>query len=502
LNPTIESLAKVVSGAKMEVNSIIVLQPKADHYPLSHAQRRLWVLNQLGEEDGSFNIPMMYTITGAIDRTTFEQVLQTIVERHEILRTTFVEVDDDPMQRVADASAAKINVSYHEWVDRNYSQEEIKLLCQHDVVAKFDLANGPLWTAKLIRMKDSSHVFILNMHHIISDAWSMKILANEFMVLYNAYTERLPNPLPPLRVQYKDYSGWQRQLLEDTEERLRQKEYWKHQFVGVNDAMDFPLDFERPDSKTYRGSAVKVDLGDELTNRLRAFGKAYGFTPFNIMMAAVKTLLYRYCGQADIVVGTTVAGREHTDLENQVGFYVNTVPIRSTVDGENSFNTLLQEVRKTLVESFKHQTYPFDCILEDLNIQRRPNRSPLFDVLVEYVNIDTYDIVDIDTYDQTPHSDAIQFEPMEVELPVSQYDLLFRFYNDKGKIRLNVEYSTDLFREDSVTLIGSRLLEIFDSMIGNPESKIGYDVDTTTALAAGEYDQQHFAKADSVAGHS
>jgi NRPS condensation-like uncharacterized protein len=250
----------------------------------------------------------------------------------------------------------------------------------------FDLARGPLLKASLLRLEDSQHLFVLTMHHIISDGWSMANLVNQVLTCYQAFRRGAENPLPALRIQYKDYAVWQRQQLSGAELETHQN-YWRQQFAGEVPVLALPTDFARPPVKTYRGDRVTRMLAPVTQDALR-LGQQQGATLFMVLLAAVKALLYRYTSQQDIIVGSPLAGRERQELEEQIGFYVNTLALRTRLSAEDSFRKLLDKVKATTLEAYQHQIYPFDRLVEEMHLSRDASRSPLFDVLAVLQNLE------------------------------------------------------------------------------------------------------------------
>jgi hypothetical protein len=298
------------------------------------------------------------------------------------------------------------------------------------------------------------------MHHIISDGWSYNVLLKEIRLLYNSYAKGGENPLRPLRVQYKDFAHWQNRQLMD--ENLKyHRDYWLAQFGEAQPLLKIPSDHARPEIPSFRGDFVMNPMPQDLIETLNSRCMEFGVTSFMMLQAIVKTLLYRYTGQTDITVGSSIAGREHPDLEEQIGFFVNTLALRSRFSETDSFLTLLREVKKTTLEAYEHQVYPFDRLVEDLKLKRDTRRSPLFDVMVEMHNISSDE--------QGFYMDKVELSHFEQKNTTSRFDLIFNFneVQDGGMVG-SVEYSTDLFTRETVEIMYSRLLKLAYTVLAEP----------------------------------
>jgi bacitracin synthase 3 len=469
--PTIKELAQALDKADKKAYQAIHPVPKQDLYEVSYAQHRLWVLDQFEESQVAYSMPLTYQLM-QVDEAAIEKALYTVVNRHESLRTTFVEKDGKVFQQIKEPDETgfqliKIDVSE----DPDPSKEAQKHI-YNAIQTPFDLKNGPLVKAYLIHQSSDSSTLLFNMHHIISDGWSIKVLLFEAISLYRAYTNGEENPLPLLNIQYKDYAAWQKQELTGLK-IAKHQEYWYNRLKGELPVLHLPTDYPRPSVKTYNGSTLGTVIGEKLTQQLNALAQRNGASLFMCLLAAVKALLYRYTAQEDIIVGSTIAGRDHKDLENQIGFYVNTLALRSKIEAEKSFDYLLQTVKENIVNAYEHQVYPFDKLVDDLDLVRDPGRSPVFDVMVNLLNIDGPSF-DADTFHEDASSSlgAMASDTGENNLGVSKFDLTFAFTEVGQSLSFYIEYNTDLFAKESIERMLSHIQLLLTQICADSSQKV------------------------------
>ena len=439
--PTLAGLAGRIDALR-EAGGPGICQPidplgaQAD-YPLSHAQKRLWLLDQLEPGSTAYNMAGAYRIGGALDRPAFERALGALIARHESLRTVFVAQDGQPRQQVKSPQALGFAVAFADLRDAPGAEEKARIAARAQAAARFDLAGGPLLAVGLLQVAEHEHVLLLTMHHIISDGWSMGVLLREVLALYEAFRQGGANPLPPLPVQYKDYAAWHNGQVAAPG---ASQHYWLEQLAGELPVLALPADFPRPARKTYRGDSVRWPVGEPLAGRVKAFSREQGVSVFMTLLASVYALLYRYSGQTDLIVGTPIAGREHPDLAGQIGCFVNTLALRTRFEADDSFSQLLEKVKATALEAYRHQAYPFDKLVEDLAIPRDTAHSPLFDVMVVL---------------QNPEPDSrtlgeLTIRPCPTPVTVSKFDLRFNFIETDAALELQLDYNPDLFSRERV----------------------------------------------------
>ncbi|OMP77242.1 non-ribosomal peptide synthetase [[Flexibacter] sp. ATCC 35208] len=426
--PTIAGLAVALEGHTKEVFETIPVATAQSSYPLSNAQRRLWMLNEWEEAALAYNMSSAYALEGPLDLAALQQAFTWLVKRHESMRTRFVKVAAMPRQVIIPVADAGVQLKYV-----TAEVQDVKAMVRAHASQRFDLEQGPLISILLIHVTDTQHVLALNMHHIVSDGWSMDVLMKELITHYVT-----GQPLPSLRIQYKDYTLWQNSHLTGASNQYH-RTYWLQRFNTAVPVLELSLDFTRPPVKTYHGNNMRFNLDAATTNALRQLANASGASTFMALLAVVNTLLYRYTGQEDIVIGSPIAGRHHPDLEDQVGFYVNTLALRTTFSGSATFTELLDRVRKDTLDAYEHQIYPFDSLVEELQLSRDTSRSPLFDVMVVLQNTG-------DNTSQLPAVKGLSISPYSAgSAGISKVDLSFYFHETTDGMSVNIEYNTDLF---------------------------------------------------------
>src|ERR1700754_899143 len=331
--------------------------------PLSFAQQRLWFLDQLEPGLVAYNVPAAVRLVGKLDVAILNWSLNEIVRRHEILRTTFDSVTGQPVQIVNPTLQLSISVADLTSLADELREREALRLAQEEAQRPFDLIRGPLIRAALLRLRTEEHVLILTMHHIVSDGWSQGVLKTELGALYEAGINGRSSPLPELSIQYADFAQWQRGWLKD-DELDRQLGYCRKQLTGAPPSVDLPNDGARPPQLNYRGATFLFDLSPELSESLTALSRREGTTLFMTLLAAFKALLFRYTGQSDIVVGTPVANRNREEVEGLIGFFVNTLALRTDLSGNTTFRELLHCVREVSLGAYAHQDLPFELLVE------------------------------------------------------------------------------------------------------------------------------------------
>ncbi|KVM47426.1 non-ribosomal peptide synthetase [Burkholderia ubonensis] len=376
-HPTISSLAKRIADTQPIDYAPVTPLPAQPQYELSPAQTRLWVQDRLNAAQAGGPLPTSLLFEGVLDVDALVRAFRALSERHEILRTRFVLVGNQPFQQVLPAGEAAFPVEVVDLQDAEDRDAQAASIEARERLAPMDLAAGPLFRVKLLRLSEVRHVCICTMHHIVTDGWSTEVLLDDLSQIYNAFVERRDNPLPALAIQYKDYAGWLNRLLAGPEGE-RMKDYWLNKLGGGLRALELPGDVEQPAAPSWK--IWRFELPAAATTALESLGKRHGATLFIALLSAIKALLYRRSGQEDIVVGTPVAGRELPELEPQVGPYLNVLALRDRVAGDDRFDTLLTRVRDTTIEAFSHPLYPLDRLLDELHVKRVPGRNPLFDI--------------------------------------------------------------------------------------------------------------------------
>ncbi|WP_455550958.1 amino acid adenylation domain-containing protein [Flavobacterium oreochromis] len=435
--PTIEGISKNLSHK----NYLAI--PRAsvqENYPLTPSQQRLWVLSQLEGGSQAYNMPAVVRLKGELDVTNFEKAFQELIAKHEILRTCFK--SDKATGEIRQYINAKENITFDLTVldFQDADGVAIENYLEQTNAEAFDLEQGPLLRASLLQKGANEYVFFLSMHHIIGDGWSTELLISEVVNNYNSLLQDGVITATELPIQYKDYAVWLQEEIKG-EKYEKAEKYWLKQFSGELPVLDLPSYKTRPLIQTYNGDNVSQLFSKEFTSKLKQYSEDKGVTLFMTLMAGIKALLYRYTGQTDLVIGTPIAGREHPDLENQIGLYLNILAIRTQLeDDENSFASLLQKEKEILLGAYEHQLYPFDELVGKLNLKRDTSRSALFDVLVVLQNQNQLRLGDT-----TNDIKSLEVEEYDYHRKTSQFDVSYTFAEEADQLGLTIEYNTDIY---------------------------------------------------------
>jgi amino acid adenylation domain-containing protein len=459
LHPTIAELATLLTQKTENIHPVITaIDPRPEKIPLSFSQERLWFIDQL---DGSveYHIPAILNLKGSLNFNALEYALKTLVERHEVLRTVILEVEGVAWQHVRPADDWSLNhIDKASWVSNS---EQLRSNIQNLFIRPFDLSSDFMLRADIIGVNKSENTLVLTMHHIASDGWSIAIIVKELVELYNSYGKAKPQ-LAVLPIQYADFSIWERNFL--TGPVYNQKlDYWRSQLLGV-EPLELPTDFVRPASKGKNGDGYSFKIDKTLSNGLKELSRSTNSTLFMTLLSAFKVLLHRYSNQSDICVGSPIAGRSHKAVEGMVGFFVNTLALRSNVDSENKFVDLVAQVKSTLLDAYSHQEIPFEKVVDAVVKDRDQSRHPLFQVMF--------------TFQNTP--EMVEFRLGDVELTTEsfvnstvKFELGFTFKETQDGIFGNVEYSTDLYIKSTIQRMVEHFLTLLASIVNNPNERIG-----------------------------
>lgn len=458
---TISSMAKLLRSKNPSVFNPIEKLEKRDYYPLSHSQRRLWFLARMEGQNSLYNMPGALILKGNLNVNVLEKVLIAIVQRHESFRTSFLEIEGEPFQKISDIVDFKMEVL--DYSGETWDENTLKELACEYFKNEFDLTKAPLMQAKLVVLSEANYLFLINMHHIIGDGWSLDVILRELEIYYNSFLSNLEDPLEPLRIQYKDYATWQNSIL-DKCTLTNVKDYWHKKLSKPRPILNLPADYKRLDSFCIDGELLLYSLEETQAKQLREIARNENASLYMTLLTIVNILLYKYTGEEDILVGSPVAGRQHYDLENQVGFFVNTLVLRNEVNPENSFGELLKKVNITLSEAMDNQIYPFDRLVDELEVERIPNRNPLFDVMVAWMVKNGMEI--------KMNFSGIEALGLDFSITKSMFDLTFLFDDTNGKISYGIEYNTSLFRRESIHRMSDQFKTLLDSIISGPKEKI------------------------------
>ncbi|MCY8185278.1 amino acid adenylation domain-containing protein [Bacillus inaquosorum] len=449
-HPTVEGLASVIREGTDSPYEAIKPAEKREAYPVSSAQKRIYVLQQLEDGGTGYNMPAVLELEGKLDPERLDRAFKELIKRHESLRTSFEQDESgEPVQRIHDEVPFTLQTAA---LDEQTEQEVAAAFIQ-----PFDLSQAPLFRAQIVKVSDERHLLLVDMHHIISDGVSVNILIREFGELYNNRT------LPALHIQYKDYAVWQEEFKKGDAYQT-QEAYWLKQLEGELPVLDLPADHTRPPVRSFAGDKVSFTLDQEAASGLHKLARENGSTLYMVLLAAYTALLSRLSGQEDIIVGSPIAGRPHKDLEPILGMFVNTLALRIRPEGGKPFVEYLQEVRETALEAYEHQDYPFEELVDKLGVTRDMSRNPLFDAMLVVQNNDH----------QPLHLHDLQMKPSQVSHLVSKFDLTLQASEGDGNIHFHFEYSTALFEKTTIERWASHLTNVLNIIVKNPEVTLNH----------------------------
>lgn len=461
-NPTVASLSKQLKEGQYIPIERVALQ---DSYPLTAAQHRFWVVSQIGDTSLAYNMPVVLQLKGELDILKFEESFRYLINRHEVLRTSF-KLDEEGQLRqfITATDDLDFSLAYTDLSSSTEIETTVASYLSKENATAFNLEKAPLLRASLLKSGDQEYVFSMIMHHIIGDGWSSELLVKEMVIIYNSLIESKEINLPELKIQYKDYAGW---LSEESQQQQykNSEAYWINQFSGSLPVIELPGSKKRPLVKTYNGDYLNYQFPKAFLEKLTAFSKKHDVTLFMTLMAGINTLLSRYTGQQDIIIGSPIAGREHPDLENQIGLYLNTLALRTQMDKDFNFLDLLSHEKEMILGAYEHQAHPFDELVDKLELNRDNSRSALFDIMVvlqsqsKENNIDSDKLLGLDVYE------------FEANIKTAQFDLVFTFIEDE-RLKLGISYNTDIYTVSFVEKIFTHFEHLLSGMIDQPESKI------------------------------
>jgi amino acid adenylation domain-containing protein/non-ribosomal peptide synthase protein (TIGR01720 family) len=464
-----ERIEAAIAGEKWAAPfSPIQALPRAGRPPLSLAQEPVWLLDQALPGNYFFNVPVAIRLSGSLRIAALERALGEIVDRHEVLRTTFAEVDGEPVQVIAPASPFRLSVvDLGEFTSRARAAEVSRLTAQN-IKRPFDLANGPLLRISLLRLSNDEYIALVSMHHIIADAWAVGVFIRELTVLYEAFLHGRPSPLPRLPIQYADYAIWQRESLQG-EILQKQMTFWKRQLEGPLEALNLPADYPRTEKVTFKTALQRVRLSGPLTANVRDASRAEGVTLFMLLMTALQVLLHRYTGQRDIRVGTLVANRNRADTEDLIGLFINTLVIRAILSPDMTYRESLRQVRETVLAAFNNQDLPFEQLMQALEGELELERASLIEVLfiLQNARMDPLDLADLRVI---PIED--DGSPVGPEVTLTTFDLVFMIWEGPDGLAGSLRYKTELFREATIERLLTDFQDIVTVIASQPSQRI------------------------------
>ncbi len=447
-------LKQLASGQVLERPPIPVADRRAP-MPLSFAQQRLYFVQQLAPDDPSYNLPSAFRFRGNLDQHALERAFHLLEDRHEILRTIFVEGEDGPVQIVQEPFHPALELL--DLAGAEQAEFEAQSLAEARFGTPFDLARGPLYRFWLLAMAADEHILLLSMHHIIADAWSMNAMMSEVVTLYRKLTtgQAYAEPLP--RRQYGDFACWQRQTLAG-EAYAKQCDYWRGQLAGAPPALTLPTDFQRPPTLVHEGDVYHFTVPRHLTIALKSFAQANQATLSMAVQALFALLMARYSGQDDICVGQAIANRNHPDLEDLLGFFVNTLVLRTSLAGNPDFATLLARVRKTALEAYAHQDVPFERVVEIIAPRRSSSQTPLFQVMCDFQNARV----------TLPEMGDLALTPVDWGTQTAKFDLTLDLEENGETLTGLFEYRTALFRPETIARMATHFVNLIEQALADP----------------------------------
>lgn len=464
-NPTVAGLAEYIRKLKLS-HAGVTLPPilrvrREELLPVSYSQQRLWFLDHLEAGRQVYNLSAILRLQGTLRIEVLHRAIEEIIRRHEVLRTTFVSAEGQPWQSVS--PLARLPFEFMDLTPTPEGQRDLRVreLAREEALRPFDLAQGPVLRGALYRLREDEHVFCITVHHIAFDGGSVPVFLHELAALYGAFLHDRPSPLPELPLQYADFAAWERAWLqgEVLERHLR---YWRTRLEGCPQRLELPFDFPRPPVQTFRGGTCSLLLPSEFLLSLKRLSLAQGVTEYMTILALIDIWLFHYSGQRDIVIGSPVANRNQPEIEGGIGFFVNTLAIRTRIDPEAVFIELLESIRTSALEDHVHGALPFEMLVDELRLERDASRNPLFQMMFNMEN-ETGAKLELE---------GVEIEPMRAEMQLSRYDLYIVAVPRRTGLELNCIYSTDLFRPATIENMLSSLGELMRRAVEDPHARI------------------------------
>jgi hypothetical protein len=482
-----QEILGLLCQASLDSSAPESIQPVArdKDLPLSFAQQRLWFLDQLEGPSATYNMPAALRLSGPLDVGALEQAFNEIVRRHEILRTTFTTVNGEPVQVIAPTLKLSLPLIDLQDLPKDEQAVQVKRLALEQAQRPFDLATGPLIRTTILKLadatkhatripfrfapgtRDTKHILLLTMHHIISDGWSIGVLLQELSVLYGTFSAhrpdlgRRPSPLPALPIQYADFAVWQRERLSG-ELLAKQLDYWQRQLTGAPTLLELPTDHPRPAVQTFKGRTWQFEIGPDLTRQLHALSQQARASLFMTLLAAFTALLSRYSGQDDIVVGSPIDDRNRQETENLLGLFVNTLALRTDLSGNPTFRELLERVRQTTLDAYEHRDIPFEKLVEELQVKRAASHTPLAQAAFALENIGLSFIKFSD----------LAIRPLEIDTGTAKTDLTMYVQDDAERLKGTLEYSSDLFEAATIVRMAEDFQSLLEAIVAAPAQRL------------------------------
>ena len=463
--PTVEGLAALIERSRSDRSVSLALPiskvSRETDPPLSFAQQRLWFLDQLEPGNPLYNVPCALRIAGVLNVAALERSINEIVRRHEILRTRFTTSGGQPVQLIAPVLTIPLPTTDLGRLPQSEREAKAESLAAEEAKRSFNLGAGPLLRCHLLRLAQEQHILLLNIHHIASDETSREIVVRELVALYEAFSQGKPSPLPELKTQYADYAAWQRGWLQN-ESLDRELTHWRQRLKGAPAVLELPTDRPRPAAQSFRGGNESLDLDPGVAHALKALSQREGTTLFMTLLAAFQTLLSRYTGQEDIVVGAPFTNRQRAEVEGLIGFFVNTVPLRTDLSGDITFHELLERVKAAALEAYDHRELPFEKLVEELRPERNLSYNPLFQILFTVQN----------SVPPIERVAGVTLHLQDVDTGTAKFDLTCTVIPSDRGFTTSFEYNTDLFEAATIRRMMDSFRSILEAVARNPEQRL------------------------------
>lgn len=479
-NPTIRKLALALISEKKNQFSEINKLPEKEYYELSHAQKRFWILSNFKDGSEAYNVSNVFLIEGNLNTDAFKKAFNSVIERHEILRTVFAEVDSEPMQKILSLTETGFNIEVIDLRKNKNAEVIIKKKLEEDSRKAFNLKTGPLIRASLFREADDKYILVFNIHHIISDGWSREILAKDFLNFYNAYCNKEESNLAPLTIQYKDYAAWHNGSFEE------HGKYWKEVFENNIPVLNFPSDYERPEALTYFGEMIQKTVSSQLVSDLKKLAVEKNMSLNNLLLSLYGLATAGYCSQEEVVIGTVSSGRSHPDLENLIGVFVNFLPVRLLPEKHLKLSEYLSRSCKTILQTYNNQEYPFDLMVENCIKKRDISRNPFFDTMINF------QIEDEVKFENNQNGIKIKpYNSIHEELFRSVLDFKLDVIPEEGKLNFYLSYNSKLFTKKRMSGFLDEFIETLNTAVKEPDDYLTafFKQGNETSFASGKETQ-------------
>ncbi|MDP5144804.1 amino acid adenylation domain-containing protein [Rheinheimera baltica] len=461
-NTTLQALAALIDASATQKAEVIPLVDKSQPLPLSFSQQRLWFIEQLGNAGSQYNMPLAFELNGELDKAALQKTLDTILARHEILRTCYLnDADDQGLQHVMPAARLHIEELCLSDLSGSQQQQQVQQRALLEAQTRFDLSRDIMLRVTLLKLAASKHIILFTLHHIAADGWSLSLLTREFTALYQAFRQGQPNPLAELPLQFADFAQWQRNWLQGANLQ-QQLSYWQTQLQNLPILHDLPLDAPRPMKQSFAGRLYQHPLSSSLSQSLEHFSKQQGVSLFMLLESAFSLLIARYSNAKDVIIGTPIANRPHADLSDLLGFFLNNLVLRHDFSQDISFSAFLQRNKQLILDAYEHQHLPFEMLVDVLQPERTLSHTPLFQIMFTLQNNDTMELVLPD----------LAIKEVHASHQIAKYDLSLSMKAGPNGIMATWEYNSDIFTESTISALAASYEVLLQHLITAPQQNL------------------------------